>query len=46
MEKMVSGFGFVMFCLFFFVGFVVGNVWFWGCVPSLAIMLFGAWFEE
>ena len=46
MEKMVITFGFIMFCLFFFIGFLTVNTWLWGCVPSLAIMLFGKWFEE
>lgn len=46
MEKMVMGFGFVMFCLFFLAGILTVNTALWGCVPSLAIMLFGWWFME
>ena len=46
MEKMITTFGFVMLCLFFFLGLLTTNAWLWGCIPSLAIMLFGMWFEE
>ena len=46
MEKMVITFGFVLFCLFFFLGLLTVNIWLWGCLPSSLIMLFGVWFEE
>ena len=46
MEKAVAGFGFIMFCFFFFVGFCTVNTWLWGCIPSLIVMLFGWWFWE
>jgi hypothetical protein len=46
MEKATVGFGFVMFCLFFLIGFATYTDWLWGCIPSLAIIFFGWFFWE
>jgi hypothetical protein len=46
MEKMVMGFGFVMFCVCFLVGFLTMNCVLWGCLPSLVLVLVGWWFSE
>ena len=46
MEKNVMTFGFILFVFFFFVGACTTNAFLWGCIPSLAIMLFGWFFSE
>jgi hypothetical protein len=43
MEQAIVSFGFILFCIFFLIGFCIGNGWLLGCIPALIIILFG-WF--
>ena len=43
MEQAIVSFGFILFCIFFLIGFCIENGWLLGCIPALIIILFG-WF--